>query len=144
MSWRRWGALVGGGRAGRQVRVLSCLPRQIWLIVCQRTGEDKHQTERKNDKLWSYQVCFASVSLVNKRFNSLIFVLNAGSLFLTPEGRKRERWETKQDDSKQRARESNDQTKRKTSMWSSKFVLHQCLRQIKDFLILSEYNSYKE
>ena len=56
------------------------------------------------------------MSLVNKRFNSLIFVLNAGSLFSTPEGRKRERWETKQDDSKQRARESNDQTKRKTLM----------------------------
>jgi len=36
--------------------------------------------------------------------------------FKTSDGRKRERWETKQDDSKQKAREPNDQTKRKTSM----------------------------
>ena len=36
--------------------------------------------------------------------------------FSTPEGRKRERWETRQEDTKQRVGESKDQTKRKTSM----------------------------
>ena len=39
-----------------------------------------------------------------------------GQMIKRTKTQKRERWETKQDDSKQMARESNDQTKRKTSM----------------------------
>ena len=42
--------MVGGGRAGRQVRVLSCLPRQVWLIVCQRFGGDVCQKKKKKSE----------------------------------------------------------------------------------------------
>ena len=42
--------------------------------------------------------------------------LHSPGSFKTSEGRKMERWVTKQDDSKQMARESNDQPKRKSSM----------------------------
>ena len=42
--------------------------------------------------------------------------LHSPGSFKTSEGRKMERWETKEDDSKQMARESDDQTKRKSSM----------------------------